>query len=200
MVHLQRFATALCLVLACFFARADAQAIAVYGTFSPIHIGNAVTGNTTGLNSTYTTGGYWSEGLGGGATFRILPLGPAALGLDVRGSKAWQTQSADTLLVGLKLGAKAPVFPIKPYLQVSGGYIGSRATILSGPFGIQGKAPNTGFWGYEVLGGVDYKFLPHIDLRLIELGGGRGKYRSGATGNTPDITIFTLNTGVVATF
>ena len=179
---------------------ASAQIVSVYGTFSPIHISNAVTGNTTGLNSTYTTGSYWAEGIGGGVTLTPFHLGPASLGLDIRGSKAWGQQSADTLLVGVKVGVDPPVLPIKPYIQASGGYLGSRATILYGPAGIAGTSPNQGFWAYEILGGLDYKFVPHVDLRLIEIGGGQGYYRSGATVNPPNISLLTVNTGVVLHF
>jgi hypothetical protein len=177
-----------------------AQVVSIYGTFSPIHISNAVTGNTTGLNSTYTTGSYWSEGIGGGVTLTAIHLGPASLGLDIRGSKAWQKQSADTILVGVKLGVNPPILPIKPYVQVSGGYVGSRATLVNAAAGIAGTSPNSGFWAYEVLGGLDYKFLPHLDLRLIEIGGGQGYYRSGASGNPPNLALLTINSGVVLHF
>lgn len=172
---------------------ARAQVVSVYGTFSPIHVGNAVTGTTT-------TGGYWAEGIGGGVTLTPFHAGPVSLGLDIRGSKAWQKQSADTILVGVKLGINPPILPIKPYIQASGGYIGSRATLVDGePFPIAGSSPSTGFWAYEVLGGLDYKFLPHLDLRLIEIGGGQGLYRSGPT-NAPNISLLTINTGVVLHF
>lgn len=174
-------------------ANARAEVVSVYGTFSPLRVSNVPNGNTT-------TGSYWAEGVGGGVTLTPFHLGPISLGLDLRGSTARQQQGADTLLAGIKLGGKLPLLPFKPYVQGSGGYLGARPTILGGPAPIAGTNPNQGFWVYELLGGVDFALLPHLDLRLIEVGGGQGYYKSGAVSGTPSISFITVSTGVVIHF
>ena len=174
-------------------ANVRAEVVSVYGTFSPLRVSNAPNGNTT-------TGSYWAGGVGGGVTLTPFHLGPVSLGLDLRGSTARQQQGADTLLAGIKLGGKLPLIPFKPYVQASGGYLGARPTILGGPSPIAGTNQNLGFWVYELLGGVDFALLPHLDLRLIEVGGGQGYYKSGAVSGTPSISFITVNTGVVIHF
>ncbi len=172
---------------------ARAEVISVYGTFSPLRVSNVPNGNTT-------TGTYWAQGVGGGITLTPFHLGPVSLGLDLRGSTARQRQGADTLLAGIKLGGKLPLIPFKPYVQASGGYLGARPTFLGGPAPIAGTSPNVGFWVYEFLGGVDFALLPHLDVRLIEVGGGQGYYKSGLVSGTPSISFVTVNTGVVIHF
>lgn len=174
-------------------ATARAEVISVYGTFSPLRVSNVPNGNTT-------TGTYWAQGVGGGITLTPFHLGPVSLGLDLRGSTARQRQGADTLLAGIKLGGKLPLIPFKPYVQASGGYLGARPTFLGGPAPIAGTSPNVGFWVYEFLGGVDFALLPHLDVRLIEVGGGQGYYKSGLVSGTPSISFVTVNTGVVIHF
>lgn len=178
----------------------SAQILEIYGTYQPIRVSNVVTGNTTGLNSSYATGSFWANGGCIGATFSPAGLGPLRLGLDVRGSKSPGTQGADTVLVGIKAALKLPVIPIKPYIQGSGGYVGARALQTTAAAGINGTAPNQSYWAYEILGGVDYHVFPNIDLRPIEIGGGQGFYKSGPNSNKPNISILTLSTGVVVYF
>lgn len=179
---------------------ASAETISVYGTIAPIHISNVATGNaSTGVgNSSYTTSSYWAVGVGGGVTITPIHLGPLSLGLDLRGSTAREKQGADTLLAGIKAGFKLPLIPLKPYVQASGGYVGTRATVTTGfP---AGSTDSSGFYAYEILGGADLSILPHVDLRLIEIGAGQGRYRNGPNNNIPDINFITLNTGVVVHF
>ncbi len=169
--------------------------VELYGTLTPIHISGVASGNTTGTNSQYTTSSYWAPGFGGGATVTAFKFGPASLGIDLRGSTKPGTQGADTVLGGVKLAFKPPVLPIKPYVQVSGGYLGTRGGVTTGA--AAGSANPQHFAAYEFLGGLDYSILPLVRLRLIEIGGGQGHFLSGANNNDPNITFFTVNTGVV---
>jgi hypothetical protein len=144
---------------------------------------------------------FWAAGFGGGVTFNFLPIGPVRLGFDLRGSTRPGTNGVDTALFGLKAGVKLPTIPLKPYIQGSGGYVSARATNVSGYGGANrvGGTFSTQYAAYEILGGVDYSVAPFIDLRLIEVGGGKGYDENGY--NTGQVLgLFTLNSGVVFHF
>jgi hypothetical protein len=173
---------------------ARAQLVSVYGTFSAARSSNVVNGNTFGLNPTFTYGSYWSEGFGGGATFSPLHLGPLSLGLDVRGSGS---SKADTAMAGIKAGVKLPFLPLRPYVEAAGGYLRTKIPVT---VGLAPATDTTGYYAYEVLGGLDYTVLPHIDVRLVEIGGGQGSYESGPNANIPSVSLFTVNSGVVIRF
>lgn len=177
----------LVLVAGTFSARAQ---VSVYGTFSPIRISNTANGTTYGS--------YWDRGIGGGVTLTVLPLGPLSLGLDLRGSTTTASSGTDTVLGGLKLGLRVPLIALKPYVQASGGYLRTRTSVGLG--NVAGATTNYGYGVYEILGGVDTAIFPHIDLRLVEIGAGQGKNISGPTSGLADISILTINTGVVVHF
>ncbi|GAC1650485.1 MAG: hypothetical protein NVS9B15_10100 [Acidobacteriaceae bacterium] len=164
--------------------------VSIYGTFSPIRISNTANGNVYGS--------YWDKGFGGGVTLTVLPLGPLSLGLDLRGSTTTGSSGTDTALGGLKLGLRVPLIALKPYVQASGGYLRTRTSVGLGS--MAGATSKYGFGVYEVMGGVDTAIFPHIDLRLIEIGAGQGKNISGPTSGLADISILTVNTGVVLHF
>ena len=174
-----------------------AQAVSIYGTYSPLHAGNVETGllytNTTGFNPQYAH--FWTNGFGGGATFNFLRLPVFSLGLDLRGSTRPGTVGADTAMVGLKLGANPPHLRFKPYVQASLGYLATRtvnvtnAPTVEEPIGGTRTHQNL---AYEVLGGVDYPISHFIDYRIIEVGGGQA-FNAGS----PRPNILTINTGVV---
>jgi hypothetical protein len=176
-------------------AAAQAQ-LAVYGTFAPVRISNLATGNN--ITGGYSTSSYWAYGVGGGVTLTAISLGPVSLGFDLRGSTRPGTQGVDTALAGIRLAGKAPLIPFKPYIQASGGYVATRATVTTGlP---AGSTVSNDFAAYEILGGIDYTLIPHVDLRLIEVGGGQGMRVTGPNTNIPNISIFTINTGIVLRF
>ena len=102
-----------------------------------------------------------------GGTFGLYDdfykLGPLRIGADIRGS----SQSSGNLnyvkiLGGLRIAAKPPILPIKPYAQISAGPERENAGPIKGNYHV----------GYEVNGGVDLTFLPHLDWRVAEIGGG----------------------------
>ncbi len=180
---------------------AHAQAIAIYGTFSPAHLSNIATGavySATGYNE--ATASYVSYGVGGGITANFIPVGPVRLGIDLRGSTKPGTSGADSAMVGIKLGIHPPVLRIKPYGEFAVGYLASRTTNLSTPSGQTtgsiGGIFNNQYGVFEVIGGVDYPLLGPLDWRIVEIGGGKGLVKFGT--NNP--TFFTLNTGLVVHF
>ena len=102
-----------------------------------------------------------------GGTFGLYDdfykLGPLRVGADIRGS----SQSSGNLnyvkiLGGLRVAAKPPILPIKPYAQISAGPEREDAGSLKGSYHV----------GYEVNGGVDLTFFPHLDWRIAEIGAG----------------------------
>lgn len=128
-----------------------------------------------------------------GAYFDFLPLGPIAIGADLRGSYAWGDQfDYRSALAGLRLVVRPPLLAIRPYVQGSAGIAGTRAS--SGNSGYSMNFTNKAAW--EVLGGLDVTIFPHIDLRLPEIGYGRITGISGGSTATPTNT-FELSTGVV---
>ncbi len=179
-----------------------------YTAFALPAIGGAgLHANDTAASGTYTNQfkTYWTSGIGGGVTYNFVPVGPIKLGVDFRGSYRPGTPGADSALIGFKVAAKAPLISFKPYVQASGGYVAARtvnvsttptsSTPVGGTF-------NERYWAYEILGGVDYPipYTHFFDLRLIEVGGGKG-YNVGGLGTArPQMTLFTINSGLVVHF
>jgi hypothetical protein len=178
--------------------------VALYVTSSSAHLSGVPTGSVatgTGYQEQYTS--YWSSGIGGGVTFTFLPLGPVKLGLDLRGSTKPGTTGYDTAMGGIKLGFKAPFIPIKPYLQASGGYVATRTVNVSSSTN-QGQTVggtfNNRYAAWEVLGGIDFSVAPFLDFRVIEVGGGTGVNIPGVTNQQQNLSLFTVNTGLVLHF
>jgi hypothetical protein len=96
-------------------------------------------------------------------------------------------------MIGFKLGIHPPVIRIKPYVQASAGYLGTRTFSTSIPVG---STNNGTYIAWEILGGIDLPLMSHIDLRAIELGGGQGI----GTGSGSNASLFTVNTGVAIHF
>ena len=165
-----------------------AQAVSLYVTSSSARFSNA----QVGLQG--QTSSYWTSGIGGGLTLNMVPVGPIRFGVDLRGSTRPGAPGADTAMGGIRLGIKPPLFPIKPYIQASGGYVATRSRAISAGGSFQNR-----YAGWEVLGGLDFPLVPFFDVRLIEVGGGSG-YRVGNTSGVPDISLFTINSGLVFHF
>jgi len=174
-----------------------AQAISVYGTFTDPHVSGVRNG---GAAPNFDTTSFWAPGFGVGATLGIVPIGPIRLGFDLRGSSKPGTNGVDTGLAGVKLGIKIPFVAIKPYVQASGGYLGTRAKITTGA--PTGGTSRDHFVGYEIFAGADIPIAPFFDLRAIEIGGGHAYNFSGLndTAGNYSINVFTVSTGVVFRF
>lgn len=169
---------------------AHAQLASVYGTFSAAHI--------TGVNNGAGTTSFWAPGFGAGVTFNVVPVGPVKVGVDLRGSTRRGANGADLLLFGPRVGLKVPFLSLKPYVQASGGYLRTRTAVPTN-FSANGiRTENFGAW--EVLGGIDYSFVPFFDLRLVEFGGGKGYNVSNGFSQNDTVSLFTVNSGVVFHF
>ncbi len=165
---LKAFRTAVLLATALLGSVAARAQIALYGNFEA---------NDLTQNSTFVTGGTF------GLYDDFYHLGPIRLGADARGSVlSKDSTNLSKILVGVRLAVKPPILPIKPYVQFNAGI----AKLTSGQ--IQpGYKP-----AYEVNGGVDLTFLPHVDWRMVEIG-------AGAINGQPD-SEFHLATGLVFRF
>jgi hypothetical protein len=181
---------------------AHSQAVAIYGTFSPAHLSNVETGAVYSATSGYVnqTTSYWSSGFGGGVTVNFLPIGPLRIGFDLRGSVKPGSIGANYALFGVKVGVHPPVLKIRPYGQFSVGYLSSSTTNVSTPAGqttgtIGGTFGNK-YAAWEIMGGLDYPLLSHLDVRVLELGGGGAL----SIGGSYKPTLFTVNSGLVVHF
>ncbi len=194
------FRSSLAVLFSVMTCAAQAQIVSVYGTYSPVRVSGVHNGGSGSTAAGYSNTSFWASGVGGGATLGVLPIGPIHIGLDLRGSTRPGANGADLVLAGVKVGLKLPFLRVKPYVQGSGGYLGTRTVIALGE--TTGATETDHFAAYEILGGVDYKFLPFIDLRLVEVGGGKAYFLSGAgeSGINYSPGLFTVNTGVVFHF
>jgi hypothetical protein len=168
-------------------ARAQAQ-LGVYGMYEYTRFTDNYVKQETSLN-----GGKF------GVYDDFVHLGPLRLGADLRGDVLTSnTLRYRSVLAGARLAVKPPILPIKPYLQASVGFGGTQS---KGPFAAGISAPGyNGKFLYQVLGGLDYTLIPHIDLRAIELGYGRETGTNGTTGNNPSSSLFLLSAGAVVRF
>ncbi len=176
---------------------AHPQAVSIYATSSSAHFTNVQTGSVlTGSGYQEQYANFWASGVGGGVTLNFLPIGPVKLGFDFRGSTRPGTAGADTAMAGFRVAFNPPLIHLKPYVQASGGYVGTRTVNLTQTVG--GTFTNK-YAAWEILGGVDVPIASILDLRLIELGGGTGM-TVGLSSSQPNISLFTVNTGLVLHF
>jgi hypothetical protein len=116
------------------------------------------------------------------------------LGLDARGGYAkGQGHSYRNFLIGPRVEVKPPVLPIRPYIQASVG-VGGVSVQYNGP-----PAPETHYSNklqYGFVGGVDYTLVPHVDIRLVEVGYLR---MSAITSGTPApaLNLVSVGAGIV---
>ena len=178
----------------------------IYVNSTNIHASNVGNGtsNAEGAAQPITTS-YWTSGIGGGVTFNLLSLHVVSLGLDARGSTKPGTNGADTGLVGLKLAVHPPLLKVKPYIQGSVGYLGTRtvdASTVTGSASPAGQTDTHSFLAYGVLGGVDFPLIPVLDFR-VEAGFLHGNdLGRGVLGGTalPNPNVFMINPGLVLHF
>jgi hypothetical protein len=125
------------------------------------------------------------------------------LGFDFRGSTHPGTVGADTAMGGFKVGFNPPLIHLKPYIEAAGGYVATRtvniSTSASNPSQTIGGTFSNKYAAWEILGGIDYPLIKFVDLRLIEVGGGTGVSVPGFSVG-PNISLFTVNTGLVVHF
>ncbi len=152
---------------AAFFApqpQAHAQfAVYVMGSGAILGATPTIPGNNAQGNAGFAAGGFTV-----GAYDEFAKAGPLHFGIDGR----YFTQSSGNSnnygnkihggFVGARLSLKAPIFPLKIYAQAEAGGVGTN-------YGINPDTTSSSAW--QIDGGVDWTFLPHIDLRA-EYGGG----------------------------
>jgi hypothetical protein len=134
----------------------------------------------------------WYKGFAGGAYGNFLHAGPARIGLDLRGAfEAGDQYGYRNFLVGLRLEVKPPLLPIRPYIQASVGVGGNE---YNGTSRLQTHYSSKLQYGF--IGGLDYVLVPHVDLRVAEVGYLR---MSAITSGTPApaINLVTVGAGVV---
>ncbi|MGA7833303.1 MAG: hypothetical protein WCA21_20300 [Terracidiphilus sp.] len=175
------------LALAPFSASAHAQ-IGVYGAFNSVRLTASIVGS-----SAQTTA--WYSGAGAGVYYNFVKMGPIALGADLRGNLlSGNQQKYRSALFGLRLAAKPPVLPIRPYVQASIGAGGASHSGLNGVGTIYSDK-----FQYLVAGGVEYTVVPHVDFRVVEVGYGRMTGISSG-GTAPVATLFSISSGLVLRF
>jgi hypothetical protein len=176
--------TVILFVAACGVAM-DAQ-VAIYGRFDATHISSSETEYEPTA---------WYVGPGAGIYYDFIHLGPLSAGLDLRGDLLFASQQKyRSALIGARVAIKAPVLPIKPYVQVSAGSGGAKSTAPS----LLATHYNNKFQ-YQIAGGVDFTILPHIDFRVAELAYGRmAGISSGLP--VPASNLFVASTGLVFRF
>ena len=134
----------------------------------------------------------WYKGFAGGVYGNFLKAGPVHLGLDLRGSfQAGDQYGYRNFLVGPRLEIKPPLLPIKPYIQASVGVGGNE---YNGTSRLQTHYSSKLQYGF--IAGLDYVLIPHLDLRLAEVGYLRmSAITSGPP--APAINLVTVGAGIV---
>jgi hypothetical protein len=185
--------------------------IGVYGTVtvnrlsgiqgSPYAAGNAVNDSVDPI------------GGGAGVYYDFMKLGPIRLGADLRGTITDSKQGAYTNsrgagtriysgLGGVRGVFHTPFVQLKPYIQVSAGIARSdyglltpNTTVTVGGTSAQitGEALHNNFQ-FEGFAGVDFRVLPVMDFRVVELGYG-ALTSFGTSGHT--YPIGTISSGLV---
>lgn len=140
-------------------AEARAQA-AVYGMFSAGHYSGLGVGYGTAPTQ---SGGMTARGGTFGVYDNFAPFGPVRFGGDARLfiQNSANSSSYGNKLAGFLFGprleiAPPPPIPVKPYIQLEFGGVGSNNGTST--------SKSTSF-AYQVNGGVDFTVLPHLDLR-----------------------------------
>jgi hypothetical protein len=177
----------LTLLLAFILSTAAAHAqVGIYGKFDATRLSSSA--STTSAST-------WFYGPGVGIYYDALHLGPISLGADLRGDiLSGSSEDYRSGLFGLRLAIKAPVLPIKPYIQGSVGVGATKPTALSSlPLHYTTK------FEYQIASGVDFTIFPHIDWRIVELGYGRITGISSG-GEAPAANLFNASTGLVVRF
>lgn len=170
----------LLLVVLCLatFAPAHAQIAEVYGTIAVDHIAN----HPSFFNDADLTN-YTSAGATIGGTLNFIPLHVLSVGLDFRETLCSQR----TWLVGFQVMAKPPAIRFKPYIRVSAG---ENHIVIPNQYN---SHFDDGSYIYNAAAGVDYRFGPFVDLRLMEISAGR---TLGAGSSNPE-SMINFNAGIV---
>ena len=140
---------------------------------------------TVGSEKTEVNNQGWSTAGTFGLYYDLAHLGPIAISADARGDLSGNMNSG---LFGPRIAVALPVFPLKPYFEVLGGF-SSYSTQ-------NGGAKNTTSGNYRWVGGIDTTILPHIDWRIADYSYSGGGITQGNITRHPQ----SLTTGIVVRF
>jgi opacity protein-like surface antigen len=142
------------------FAGTGHAQTAIYGMFSAGHYSGIGVGYGTPPNE---SGGMTALGGTFGIYDNFMPFGPVRFGGDARVfiENSANSSSYGNKIAGFILGPRLeivppPPIPIKPYIQLEFGGVGTNNGTS--------HDKSTSF-AYQVNGGVDFTLLPHLDLR-----------------------------------
>ena len=134
--------------------------VGIYGMFSAGHYSGLGVGYGTAATQ---SGGMTADGGTFGVYDNFLPFGPVRFGGDAR---VIVENSANSTTYGNKLAgflfgprleiAPPPPIPVKPYIQLEFGGVGSNNGTST--------SKSTSF-AYQVNGGIDFTIVPHLDVR-----------------------------------
>jgi hypothetical protein len=125
---------------------------ALYGAFSATHVNNAGVADGT-----------WLYGPTFGMYRDTSHTTPVHLGYDVRASfVGGGGVSMQDLLLSPRISLHMRMIPLSPYAQIGGGI--TRVSQTGTP---STTTTNTEF-EYQILGGVDWTLLPHVQWRVLE--------------------------------
>jgi hypothetical protein len=144
----------------------------------------AIYGTVGGEKSEVNNSGWMTAGTFG-LYYGLFHLRPLALSLDARGDLSGSINSG---LAGPRLSLNLPFFPLKPYVEVLGGF-SSYSTQPNGP-------KNTTDAVYRWVGGLDTTILPHLDWRVADYSYTGAGITQGNTTRHPQ----SLTTGLVIRF
>lgn len=167
--------------LACALVLSSASILAQVGVYGKLDLNHYTDTNANSTN--------WLYGGGIGIYDDLVHGGPLSLGGDLRGDFAsGSNHQYRDLLVGVRLAAKFPLIPLKPYVEPLFGYGGAK---YSGQTAADISTSFDNKFLYGGVGGLDFTLLPHVDWRVIE--GGYLREKNGTLSN-PAIL---LSTGIV---
>ena len=196
-----RFCKGLVVVLLGLGCAAAARAQAgVYVGFQATQLSGITCFDPQGLCS--SSGGKVNpQGFQAGAYYDFRNVGPMRLGLDFRGGTMHSNKSAtssaggsdttvlDNALLGVRGSFHTHFSWLNPYVQISGGYARSNATLpIATSLVSEIPLPRTedSFFMYEGFAGLTVHIFPMIDLRPIELGiGNMNRFGSSGTEDGP---------------
>jgi|GEM_PF-5069471 len=184
-LHLVLAAVALPLVT----VHANAQ-LGIYGTINAERA-SGVACKDAPLPCSYNDGVDRAIGGGGGVYYQWKQMGPALLGVDVRGDIYKSNKSASSVLSGQNaFRMDEALGGIRASFSADKGFLTPYAEAL---FGWNRRDRTDNFFAYRVVGGLDVNLLPIMAVRIPEVGIGQNI----GMGSVKSNTVESVSVGVV---